>query len=118
MTTHDKLMERVKEKISDGRILDLIEAFLKVGIFDGIKEWEPEKGTPQGGVISPLLANIYLNEFDHRMTAAGFEIVRYADDFLVMCDNAMDGGPHAQDSWVKQIADTTRSALETRHSTD
>ena len=88
MIPHDKLMERVKEKISDGKTLDLIEAFLKAGIFDGIKEWDPEKGTPQGGVISPLLANIYLNEFDHRMTAAGFEIVRYADDFLVMCNNA------------------------------
>lgn len=82
---HEKLMSRVKEKIIDGKILDLIEQFLKANIFDGLKHWEPEEGTPQGGIISPLLANIYLDPFDHKMTEAGFEIVRYADDFLIMC---------------------------------
>lgn len=82
---HGKLMNRVRDKISDGKILDLIESFLKADIFDGLKYWDAVEGTPQGGIISPLLANIYLDPFDHKMSAAGFEIVRYADDFLIMC---------------------------------
>lgn len=82
---HEQLMNRVKEKISDGRVLDLLESFLQTDIFDGLKYWDAIEGTPQGGIISPLLANIYLDPFDHKMSEAGFEIVRYADDFLIMC---------------------------------
>ena len=89
MIPHDRLMDRVREKVSDGKILDLIEQFLQANIFDGLKYWESEEGTPQGGVISPLLANIYLDAYDHKMTEAGFEIVRYADDFLIMCKDRM-----------------------------
>jgi len=83
---HDKLMERVEELISDGRLLDLIGKYLKAGVMDGAKGWEPtEQGTPQGAVISPLLANLYLNPLDHLMAAAGYEMTRYADDFVVQC---------------------------------
>jgi RNA-directed DNA polymerase len=82
---HDRLMDRVRERIADGRMLQLIESFLKAGIFDGLKEWEPEMGAPQGAVLSPLLSNIYLNPLDHQMAAWGYEMVRYADDFVILC---------------------------------
>jgi RNA-directed DNA polymerase len=82
---HDRLMGRVRERIADGRMLQLIETFLKAGIFDGLEEWEPEMGAPQGAVLSPLLSNIYLNPLDHQMAAQGYEMVRYADDFVILC---------------------------------
>ena len=83
---HDKLMEKVGNKISDGRVLELIESYLKAGVMETGKGWEatPE-GTPQGGVISPLLANIYLNDLDWELAHAGLQMVRYADDFVVLC---------------------------------
>lgn len=84
----DKLMEAVAEHISDGPLLDLIQRFLKQGVMENGKEWQPtETGTPQGAVISPLLANIYLNPLDHAMAKGGREMVRYADDFVVMCES-------------------------------
>ena len=78
-------MEQLRRKVADGRVLALIEAFLKAGILDGLKEWTPETGSPQGSVISPLLSNIYLDPLDHRMAALGYQMVRYADDFVVLC---------------------------------
>ncbi len=87
---HEALLERIKEKISDGRVMKLIEAYLKQGILEDLKEWTPEKGTPQGAVISPLLANIYLDPLDHLMAEAGFEMVRYADDFVVLCRSRVE----------------------------
>ncbi len=82
---HDRLMGRLRERIADGRILERIASFLKAGILDGLKEWEPEAGAPQGAVLSPLLSNIYLNPLDHLMAAQGFEMIRYADDFVILC---------------------------------
>jgi len=82
---HDRLMTRLREKVADGRVLDLVESFLKAGILEGFVEMEPEMGVPQGAVLSPLLSNIYLNPLDHLMVTKGFEMVRYADDFVVMC---------------------------------
>lgn len=82
---HQKLMERVKEKVADGRVIELIEAYLKQEVMGTAKEWTPERGTPQGAVISPLLSNIYLDPLDHEMRQAGYEMVRYADDFLILC---------------------------------
>src|ERR1700740_2367090 len=83
---HTKLMAKVATKISDGRVLELIESYLKVGVMEQCKGWEPtEQGTPQGGVVSPLLANIYLDELDWLMANAGMQMVRYADDFVVLC---------------------------------
>ena len=82
---HDRLLALVGRKVSDGRILGLIEAFLKQGVLDGLQEWAPEEGTPQGAVVSPLLSNIYLDPLDHLMAEGGFEMVRYADDFVVLC---------------------------------
>ena len=77
---HDRLMGRLRERIADGRVLGLIESFLKAGILDGLTEWEPAAGAPQGAVLSPLLSNIYLNPLDHLMAQEGLEMVRYADD--------------------------------------
>jgi RNA-directed DNA polymerase len=82
---HDRLMSLVGQKVSDGRVLGLIEMFLKQGILDDLREWTPEMGSPQGAVISPLLSNIYLNPLDHLMAQEGFEMVRYADDFVILC---------------------------------
>jgi RNA-directed DNA polymerase len=85
---HDRLLIRLQEKIADGRVLSLIDLFLKAGIQEGASEWTPEAGAPQGAVLSPLLSNIYLDPLDHAMAEAGFEMVRYADDFVILCRTA------------------------------
>jgi RNA-directed DNA polymerase len=83
---HERLMALVKARIADGRVLAMVEGFLRAGVLEESKGWQPtERGTPQGGVISPLLANLYLNPFDHQMARAGWELVRYADDFVILC---------------------------------
>jgi RNA-directed DNA polymerase len=82
---HDRLMTRLRERLADGRVLRLIASFLKAGVLDGLQEWEPEAGAPQGAVLSPLLSNIYLNPLDHQMAARGDRMVRYADDFVILC---------------------------------
>jgi len=82
---HGRLMSRLRERIADGRVLQLIESFLKAGIMDGLEGWEPEAGVPQGAVLSPLLSNIYLNPLDHLLAALGYQMVRYADDFVILC---------------------------------
>ena len=87
---HKKLLERIREKVSDSRILKLIEMFLQQGIMDGLESWTPEQGSPQGAVISPLLANIFLNPMDHLIAGAGFQMVRYADDFVILCRTRED----------------------------
>jgi RNA-directed DNA polymerase len=82
---HNRLVDRLKEKIADGSLLALIQSYLTAKIMDETKEWTPEAGAPQGAVLSPLLSNIYLNPFDHLMVSHGFEMVRYADDFVILC---------------------------------
>ncbi len=79
-----------KAGVADRRILSLVQAFLEQGVLDGTEEWVPERGTPQGAVISPLLSNIYLDPLDHLMAELGFEMVRYADDFVVLCRSPED----------------------------
>ena len=80
---HELILEGVNRKISDGSILKLIKKFLTAGVMkDGAYE-ETETGSPQGGVISPLLTNIYLDRFDQAMKEKGIRIVRYADDILI-----------------------------------
>ncbi|MGQ0670404.1 MAG: group II intron reverse transcriptase/maturase [Actinomycetota bacterium] len=82
---HERLLAEVGRKVTDGKIMKLLGQFLQQGVLDGLAAWTPEEGTPQGAVISPLLSNIYLDPLDHRMAGHGFEMVRYADDFVVMC---------------------------------
>jgi len=87
---HDKLMLLVEEEMADGRFLKLIRQCLEAKVMDGLAEWTPERGTPQCAVLSPVLANIYLNPLDHRMEGKGFKMVRYADDFVVLCGTKAD----------------------------
>lgn len=82
---HEQLMRRVEERVSDGRILGLLRSWLDQDILYGMQRWTPTTGTPQGAVISPLLANIYLHPLDELMASRGHRMVRYADDFVVLC---------------------------------
>jgi RNA-directed DNA polymerase len=83
---HERLLALVAERVGDGRVLALVESFLRAGVLEETQGWKPtECGTPQGGVISPLLANLYLNPLDQQMARAGWEMVRYADDFVILC---------------------------------
>jgi len=81
----DRLLEIVQQKISDRSVLELIQQFLDQGILDEMRTWTPEAGVPQGAVLSPVLANAYLNPLDHHMAQLGFQMVRYADDFVILC---------------------------------
>ncbi|MEE8608343.1 MAG: group II intron reverse transcriptase/maturase [Nitrospiraceae bacterium] len=82
---HEKLLALIRSKVSDGRVLSLIALFLRQGVVDDLAAHVPEAGSPQGAVVSPLLSNIYLDGLDHLMVEHGFEMVRYADDFVVLC---------------------------------
>lgn len=101
----DKLLTSIQEHIADGQLLELIGKFLKQGVMESGKGWSPtEQGTPQGAVISPLLANIYLNPLDHLMAQQGWQMVRYADDFVVLCE-AQEQALEALETirrWVEQ----------------
>jgi RNA-directed DNA polymerase len=81
----DRLLTLVSNLISDRRVLDLVKHFLDQSVLEELREWTPDKGVPQGAVLSPLLSNLYLNDLDHRMAAQGYEMVRYADDFVILC---------------------------------
>jgi RNA-directed DNA polymerase len=82
---HAALLTKVGSRIADGRVLALVEQFLKQDIMEDMTRWTPTAGSPQGAVISPLLANIYLHELDVEMREAGLVMVRYADDAVVLC---------------------------------
>lgn len=81
----DRLMELIKAQISDSSVLQLIQSFLDQSILEELQTWTPEAGVPQGAVLSPVLSNVYLNPLDHVMAEKGFEMVRYADDFVILC---------------------------------
>ena len=82
---HPELMERVASKIADGAVLDLVKAFLQAKVMETMQGWVPEQGTPQGAVLSPMLSNLYLDPLDQEMADAGYAMVRYADDFVILC---------------------------------
>ncbi len=82
---HDRLLKRLQSKIADGTLLSLIETILQVKVIDGTQAWESESGVPQGAVLSPLLSNVYLDPLDHLVAESGIEMVRYADDFVILC---------------------------------
>jgi RNA-directed DNA polymerase len=111
----DRLLALVAGKVSDRRVLALVEAFLGQAVLEGGQQWTPEQGTPQGAVISPLLSNIYLDPLDHLMARSGFEMVRYADDFVVLCrtpEEAADALAVVRD-WTAQ-AGLTLHPVKTR----
>ncbi len=87
---HEPLLERIGKKVADGKVLALVQALLQQEVLETATRWRPEEGTPQGSVISPLLANIYLDPLDHMMAREGFEMVRYADDFVILCRTAQE----------------------------
>jgi RNA-directed DNA polymerase len=101
---HERLLEQVKAKVADGRALELLEKFLNQGVMDGLSSWTPTQGTPQGAVISPLLSNIYLNPLDHLMAERKFEMVRYADDFVILCRSPEEAQRALEvvQTWVKE----------------
>jgi RNA-directed DNA polymerase len=103
---HERLLGLLKARVADGRVLALVESFLRAGVLEESKGWRPtECGTPQGGVISPLLANLYLNPLDHQMARAGWEMVRYADDFVILCHTQAEaqGALAAVSAWVSEV---------------
>jgi len=84
---HDRLLARLGERIGDGRVLSLVQQYLEQDVLSGTARWTPTQGSPQGAVISPLLANVYLHALDVEMAQSGYRMVRYADDFVVMCES-------------------------------
>jgi RNA-directed DNA polymerase len=82
---HDLLVERVEERVSDGAVIAMLKGYLKQDVLDAMTQWTPAEGTPQGAIISPLLSNVYLDPLDHEMGRQGTEMVRYADDFVILC---------------------------------
>lgn len=84
---HELIIQQFRKKITDSSILSLLRQFLESGVMIGEKYESSEVGSPQGGVISPLIANVYLDEFDQAMKSRGHRIVRYADDILILCSS-------------------------------
>jgi len=115
---HDRLMERVREKVADGRVLKLVEALLTQGVMEGLSRWTPTAGSPQGAVVSPLLSNVYLGPLDHLMARRGWEMVRYADDFVILSRSAEEAARALEEvrQWTAQAGltlhpDKTRIAV-------
>jgi RNA-directed DNA polymerase len=100
---HDRLVARVAGSISDGAVLSLIGRFLEQDIMKGMARWKPQTGTPQGAVISPLLANLYLHPLDVLMEESGYRMVRYADDLVILCRTEADALAALQrlSEWVR-----------------
>jgi RNA-directed DNA polymerase len=99
----DRLLALVQEHISDSRVLKLIQLFLDQNILEELREWTPIAGVPQGAVLSPVLSNLYLNPLDHKLSQAGFEMVRYADDFVILCRSQSEAEAALQmvTAWVE-----------------
>jgi len=110
---HERLMALVEQRVADGSVLALLTQSLKAGVLEELKGWQPtERGTPQGAVVSPMLANLYLNPLDHEMVRRGWEMVRYADDFVVLCRTK-----EAADAVLAFLGDWTTAAGLTLHPT-
>jgi RNA-directed DNA polymerase len=85
---HDRLVQELRKYVADNSVIGLVEKFLQAEVLDGLEHWTPVAGAPQGAIISPLLSNLYLNELDHVLAAAGYEMTRYADDLVIQCRTA------------------------------
>ena len=114
---HELILRSIRKRVTDGSVLELINQFLKSGVMvDG--HWQQtELGSPQGGVISPLIANIYLDEFDQEMRKRGHRIVRYADDILIFCrsragaENALEQATKILEKELKLTVNQTKSHI-------
>lgn len=111
----DRLLALVQAHVSDSRLLALLKLFLEQNIFEELREWTPATGVPQGAVLSPVLSNLYLNPLDHHMADSGFEMVRYADDFVVLCRSQAEAETALAliTAWV-QSADLTLHPTKTK----
>ncbi len=99
---HDRLKQRLAAHISDSRLLALLDGWIEQDVVQELKRWTPTSGTPQGAVISPLLANLYLHDLDAKLAGLGLSMVRYADDFVILCQSAAEA-THALEvvrAWV------------------
>jgi len=103
---HEELMEAVGGRIADGRVLQLVRAYLQQGIIGDLEGMAPEVGTPQGGTISPLLSNLYLHPLDKLMEADGYTMIRYADDFVVLCQDKEEARKAMEtiSEWMKKAS--------------
>jgi RNA-directed DNA polymerase len=107
---HAPLRERVREKVADGQVIRLIAQYLKQQVMETGQSWTPEGGTPQGAVVSPLLSNLYLDPLEWAMAAAGNEMVRYAEDFVILCRSQREAGEA-----LERVQRWTATAGLTRH---
>lgn len=126
----DRLMERVATRVSDGRVLALLQGWLGQDVLHGMERWTPAGGTPQRAVISPLLANLYLHPLDERLAGKGYRMVRYADDFVVLCRSREDAEAALADIrewvevnalrciWTRRIWATVANAVKASTSSD
>jgi len=105
---HTVLRAALEEEICDGPVLSLIDLFLRQSVMEEMRTWTPAGGTPQGAVLSPLLANIYLHSLDVALRAQGLQVVRYADDLVLLCRSA-DEAAHG-----KQVLDEHLARLRLR----
>jgi RNA-directed DNA polymerase len=87
---HEKLLTLVAQRVADGRVLRLIKAMLKAGSYGKGQLFPSERGTPQGGVVSPVLSNVLLTPFDREMRLRGYQLTRYADDWVITCKSAAE----------------------------
>ena len=101
---HKKLMALVSQRVSDGRVLKLIEQMLEAGYMEGNRLFPSKRGTPQGGVVSPMLSNILLTPFDKEMRRRGYRLTRWADDWVITCRTGAE---------ARQALATAKKVLET-----
>jgi len=110
---HDLIIQQFRRKVTDGSILHLLRSFLESGVMVGkVHEWT-SVGSPQGGVISPLIANVYLDQFDQHMKNRGHRIVRYADDILILCESE-SGAKHARHVATTYLEETLKLTVNTK----
>lgn len=114
---HDLIIRRFRQRITDGSVLSLLRQFLESGVMVGYHLEDTELGSPQGGVISPLIANVYLDAFDQHMKARGHRIIRYADDILILCSsyagakNALKVAQNYLEKELKLTVNTTKTHI-------
>lgn len=119
---HEIILKSIRRRVTDGSVLELINQFLKSGVMVDAYWQQTELGSPQGGVISPLIANIYLDAFDQEMKSRGHRIVRYADDILIFsrsragAENALVQATKILEKELKLTVNETKSHIA--HSND
>jgi RNA-directed DNA polymerase len=109
---HDQLVAELRKYVADNSAIMLVEKFLQAEVLDGLERWTPLEGAPQGAIISPLLSNLYLNELDHLMAGAGYEMTRYADDLVIQCRTHEEA-----EAALKMVRDWTTERGLTLHPT-